>query len=220
MIQVVVDNLGADSKFIFIIQKTHIEDYGLDSFLKKISPNCTVIEIDHLTEGPACTTLLAEKHINNNEGLLIANSDQFLEWDRESFFKSCNSSSADGSILTFKSTDPNCSYVKLGQNGCIAECREKERISNIGTVGIYFWKRGSNYVRFAKQMINKNIRTNNEFYICPVYNEAISNGLCIRNFPTDDVWQIGTPSDLDCFIKNYFPNPDSDPDIWANMPSQ
>ena len=218
MIQVVTENLDMKAHFIFIVQKSHVKDYSIDILLKKIKPNCTVIEIDELTEGAACTALLAEKYINNNESLLIANSDQFIEWNKVSFLNRCNSSDIDGLILTFKSTDPNCSYVKTGEGGYITQCREKERISTVGTVGIYFWSRGKDFVRCAHKMIEKNLRVNREFYICPSYNEAIAEGARIKGFPVEDVWQIGTPVDLQCFVTNCLGYPDGDPDMWANIP--
>jgi dTDP-glucose pyrophosphorylase len=219
MIEVVVNNLNPKGDYIFIIQKTHSDEYDLDSKLKSIAPNCKIVKIDEITEGSACTSLLAETYINNDEDLLIANCDQYIQWNRGKFFEFCSDISLDGAILTFKSKDPNCSYVKTNKNDWVLECKEKQRISNVATVGVYYWNRGSDYVKYTKQMIRKNIRTNNEFYICPVYNEAIADNLCIKNFNIEDVWQIGTPDDLLYFSNNYFNNPDIDSDIWANTPT-
>jgi thiamine pyrophosphate-dependent acetolactate synthase large subunit-like protein len=62
----------------------------------------------------------------------------------------------------------------------VSEVAEKKVISDNATVGVYFWKHGSDYVKYAEQMIAKNIRVNNEFYVCPVFNEAITDGKKIR----------------------------------------
>ena len=62
---------------------------------------------------------------------------------------------------------------------------------------------GSSYVKYAEQMINKNIRVNNEFYVAPVYNEAIADGKKIKIFNIDKMWGLGIPEDLNLFLKNY-----------------
>lgn len=196
MIELVINNIGLHYKYIFVVQKEHVEKFNLDKILKSKSPDCKIVIINEITEGSACTALLASKYINNSEPLLIANSDQYLEWDNN---KSFPTESVVGNIVTFKSEDPNCSYVKE-VDGKITECREKERISQIATVGLYHWSKGSDFVKYANIMIDKDIRINNEFYICPVYNEAIKDGKAVKAIPAKYVWQIGTPKDLELFL--------------------
>ena len=86
MIQVVVENLNIDANFIYVVQKTHREQYNLDTLLNLITPGCKVVEVDKMTEGAACTALLAKEFINNNNPLFFANSDQFVEWDSNEFY--------------------------------------------------------------------------------------------------------------------------------------
>ena len=105
----------------------------------------------------------------------------------------------DGGILTFKSNHPKWSYARL-DNGFVAEVAEKNPISDIATVGIYYWKHGKDYVKYAEQMISKNIRVNNEFYVCPVFNEAILDDKKIVTYDVDKMWGLGTPEDLEVFI--------------------
>jgi HAD superfamily hydrolase (TIGR01509 family) len=201
MIQVVVDNLNIDGNFIFIVQKIHKEKYNLDVLLNLIAPNCKIVVSDTLTEGAACTTLLAKEFIDNDHPLIIANSDQFIEWDSNEFMYKMNETNCDGGIVTFSSTHPKWSFAKLNEYGLVTEVAEKKPISDIATTGIYYWKKGSDYVKCAENMINKNIRVNKEFYVCPVFNEAISEGLQIRTFNVDKMWGLGTPEDLNFFIK-------------------
>ena len=203
MIQVVVDNINVDAQFIFIVQKAHLEKYNLTQTLNLIAPNCKIVTVDGLTEGAACTTLLAKELINNDNPLLMANSDQFVEWCSDEFMYNMITSNVDGGILTFNSTHPKWSYAKIDNSGFVTEVAEKNPISNNATVGIYYWKNGSDYVKYAEQMIQKNIRVNNEFYVCPVFNEAIGNGKKIKTFNIEKMWGIGTPEDLDFFLKNY-----------------
>jgi len=203
MIQVIAENLNVDATFIYVVQKEHREKYNLDTLLKLITPNCKIVEVDTVTEGAACTTLLAKEYINNDEPLLMANSDQFVEWDSNEFMYKMIEQSVDGGIVTFKSTHPKWSFAKIDDSGYVTEVAEKNPISNIATVGIYYWKTGSDYVKYAEQMIEKNMRINNEFYVCPVFNEAIGDGKKIKTFDVPRMWGLGTPEDLVQFLKYY-----------------
>ena len=203
MIQVVVENLNVDAHFIYLVQKEHYDKYNLKQLLNLITPGCDIVQIDGLTEGAACTTLLAKELINNDEPLLMANSDQFVEWNSNECLYAFTADSVDGGIVTFEATHPKWSFAKLGDDGFVSEVAEKNPISNIATVGIYYWKHGFDYVKYAEQMIEKNIRTNNEFYVCPVFNEAIADGKKIRAKNIAKMWGIGTPEDLNYFLENY-----------------
>ena len=205
MIQWVVESLNMNANYIFIVQDEHYKRYALQHTLNLIAPNCKIITVSDLTEGAACTTLLAKDYINNDAPLLLANSDQFVDWESNEFMYSMVADEIDGGILTFKSTHPKWSYAKLDENGFVSEVAEKIPISNHATVGIYYWKQGADYVKYAEQMIQKNIRVNNEFYVCPVYNEAIQDGkkIKISHVDFEKMWGLGTPEDLKYFIDNY-----------------
>jgi HAD superfamily hydrolase (TIGR01509 family) len=200
MIKLVVDNLNIDGNYIFIVQKRHREKYNLDTLLNLVTPTCQIVEVDGITEGAACTTLLATKFIDNDNPLIIANSDQFIEWDSNEFMYKMNETECDAGIVTFKSTHPKWSFVKLNEFGLVTEVAEKKPISDVATVGIYFWKKGSDYVKYAEQMIEKNIRVNNEFYVCPVFNQAIEDSKKIKTFNVNKMFGLGTPEDLNTFL--------------------
>jgi HAD superfamily hydrolase (TIGR01509 family) len=202
MIQAVVENLNIDAHYIFIVQKEHYEKYNLRQVLSLIKPGCDIVLVDGLTEGAACTTLLAKELINNENPLLMANSDQIVEWNSNECLYAFDADEIDGGILTFKATHPKWSYAKIGENGFVTEVAEKNPISDNATVGIYYWKHGSDYVKYAEQMISKNIRTNNEFYVCPVFNEAIEDCKKIRVKEVSRMWGIGTPEDLNTYLEN------------------
>ena len=203
MIQVVVDNLNIDANFIYVVQKEHRAKFNLDTLLNLITPNCKIVEVDGMTEGAACTTLLAKEFINNDEPLLMANSDQFVEWDSNEFMYKMIEQKVDGGILSFTATHPKWSFAKVDEYGYVTEVAEKNPISDIATVGVYYWAKGSDYVKYAEQMIEKNIRTNNEFYVCPVFNEAIGDCKKIKTFNIEKMWGLGTPEDLKYYLENY-----------------
>lgn len=203
MIQVVVENLNLDANYIYVVQKAHRAKYNLDTLLNLITPGCTIVEADGLTEGAACTALLAKEHINTDAPLFFANSDQFVEWDSNEFMYKMNETQADGGIVTFKATHPKWSFAKVDENGLVTEVAEKNPISDIATVGYYFWKHGSDFVKYAERMIEKDIRVNGEFYVCPVFNQAIEDSKHIRVFNTAGMWGLGTPEDLNYYLEHY-----------------
>ena len=201
MIQAVVENLNVKARFTYIVQQEHYEKYNLLHLLNLITPGCNIVTVDGMTEGAACTTLLAKEFIDNDQPLMMANSDQIVEWDAGEALYAFTTDHSDGSILTFEATHPKWSFAKLGEDGYVSEVAEKNPISNIATVGIYFWKKGSDYVKYAEQMIEKDIRTNGEFYVCPVFNEAILDGKKIRTYNISKMWGIGTPEDLTTYLE-------------------
>ena len=126
MIHTVVDSLCIDANYIYLVRSEHYEKYNMKSMLNFISPGCKIVKVDGLTDGAACTTLLAKEHIDNDDQLLIVNSDQYIEWDPINFYYKINESKADGCILTFNSTHPKWSYVKVGTDGNVYELAEKK----------------------------------------------------------------------------------------------
>jgi len=204
MIQWVVENVNLKSKYTFIAQKEHIEKYSLPTLLNLIAPGCNVVPVDGVTEGAACTALLAKKHIDNNNPLLILNSDQYLEWDLIHSLYQLENNNADGAIFTFHSTHPKWSYVKRAPGTTtIIEVAEKKPISTDATCGVYWWRKGSDFVKYANKMIDANDRTLGEYYICPVYNYAIEDGKSIQAVSVRAMHGLGTPEDLQVFVKEF-----------------
>lgn len=204
MIQKVVENLDFVSEYIFLVRKKHIQEYtGLVDTLERITNGSyKIVEVDSLTEGAACTALLAKEHINNDEDLLIANSDQFIEYQRQNFISLKQMTNVDAIVWTFNAVHPKWSFVKTNARGYITEVAEKRPISDIATCGIYWYRRGSDFVKYAEQMIEKDVRVNNEFYIAPVYNELIQDKKSLIPFYVHKMWGLGTPEDLRNFLEN------------------
>ena len=205
MIQKVVENLDFISEYIFLVRKKHIQEYaGLVDTLERITNGSyKIVEVDSLTEGAACTALLAKEHINSDEDLLIANSDQFIEYQRQNFISLKDMTSVDAIVWTFNAVHPKWSFVKTNARGYITEVAEKRPISDIATCGMYWYRKGSDFVKYAEQMVEKDIRVNNEFYIAPVYNELIQDKKSLIPFYVHKMWGLGTPEDLVHFKENY-----------------
>ena len=202
-----LDSLRFDNqRYIFIVRNEHLEEYPnhFNDLYKKY-PNCVMIPVSKTTEGQASSVYLAKEYIDNNIPLFIANCDQFIEWDLKGFQKNImGDKNIDGSIITFTSNNPAYSYAKLGPDNKVIETAEKKPISEHSTVGFYYWNQGQVFVKSYEQMYQKDIRVNNEFYVCPVYNETLNLGhKNITIFPCKKMWPLGVPQDLKDFEKNY-----------------
>lgn len=193
--------------FHFIAQAQHLEKYDLDGLCKSLNIEYTVTTVTAVTEGSACSILLASQYIDNDTPMVSINSDQWLEWNATEFYRALLNPTIDGCISTFYQPDPTdakWSYSSVDSTtGYVTHVIEKKVISEWATTGAYGWKRGSDYVRYANQMIAKNIRTNGEFYSCPVYNEAIEDGKIIRNHNCRKLWGLGVPEDLERFLVEF-----------------
>lgn len=203
MIQVVVENLNIEANYIYIVQEEHYQKYNLKQLLNLITPGCQIIQINGVTEGAAVTVMKAIEYINNDNPLIIANSDQFVEWDSNETMYSLYESGVDGGILTFKSTHPKWSFAELNDDGFVKRVAEKNPISDNATVGIYYWKRGRDFVDAATKMFEYNDRFNGEFYVCPVFNYAIVDGKKFVTKEVKNMWGLGTPEDLNYFLNNH-----------------
>lgn len=206
MIVRVLENLAyPNARYILIAKKEHMDQEK--ELVEKIKKefNAIFIPIDKLTEGTACTVLYAKKYINNDEPLLIANSDQIVDMDIKDFIEDCKDRNLNGSILTFidEHKDPKWSFAKLDENNLVIEVKEKVVISEYATVGIYLYLKGQDFVNASIDMIIENDRVNNEFYTCPTYNYAIKEGsrIGIYNIEFAQMHGIGTPEDLDIYLQ-------------------
>ncbi len=207
MIVRVLENLAyPDARYILIARKEHMDkEVALVEQIEK-DFNAIFIPIDKLTEGTACTVLYARKYINNNEPLLIANSDQIVDMNIADFIDDCRKRKLDGSILTFvdEFKDPKWSFAKIDEDNLVTQVKEKVVISEFATVGIYLYSKGKEFVNATIDMIIENERVNGEFYTCPTYNYAIEENakIGIYNIDFKQMHGIGTPDDLNLYLDN------------------
>jgi dTDP-glucose pyrophosphorylase len=208
MVQWVIENIRPTRahRFIFICLEEHLDRYPeIPRTLRALCPNCEIVLVNDVTDGAACTVLLARNLIDDDSPLMIANSDQFVDLDVNDYLHTLDRRDAQGLIMTFWSDHPKWSYCRLGVNGSVVEVVEKRVVSNDATVGIYNFKHGADFVSAADEMIALNLRVNGEFYVAPVYNILIQRGFSILTSSTGreyaGMWGLGTPVDLDKFMK-------------------
>ena len=206
MIERVLANLSVpEARYILLARAEHLAAESATA--ERIAREWPVefVPVADLTEGTACTVLLARTLIDDETPLLIANSDQIVDMEIGQFVDDCAQRHLDGSILCFRDQqrDPKWSYARTDDSGRVLEVREKVAISDLATVGIYLFSRGSLFVDAAIDMIVRNDRVGDEFYTCPVYNSAIALGAGIGEFtiPRDAMHGLGTPADLAAYLE-------------------
>lgn len=211
MIGWVIENIRPNRphRFIFLCLAEHLQTYPeVPAELRRLCPGCEIVPVAAVTEGAACTVLLAREFINSTDALMIANSDQLVELDVNKYLAAADAEGVRGLIMTFWSDHPKWSYCRLRPDGTVCEVVEKQVVSNEATVGIYNFRQGRDYVRAADAMIAANLRVNNEFYVAPTYNQLIDEGARIITMKTGREYHgmhgVGTPEDLELFMKTEF----------------
>jgi dTDP-glucose pyrophosphorylase len=206
MIAWVIDNVRPQRHhtFTFICLQEHLERYPeVPETLRELAPDCHIVPVREVTEGAACTVLLARDIIDSEAPLMIANSDQFVDLDIEDYLAAGDVPGVDGLIMTFWSEDPKWSFCGMREDGTVERVVEKEVISNEATVGIYNFSRGADFVRAADAMIARDLRVKGEFYVAPVYNILIDQGARVVVKATGKegagMYGLGIPEDLAYF---------------------
>lgn len=206
MIEVVVGNLrpARPHRFVFVCQREHLRAFGFEARLRAIAPGCEIVAIDGVTEGAACTVLLAADAIDPDDVLLIANSDQWVDTDIDRHLALIDSKGLDGLIMTMAADHPKWSYVMLDDEGAVCRVVEKEVVSHEATVGLYAFARGRDFVAAARAMIARDERVNGEFYVAPVYNDLLARGARVAydnvGAVGDGMYGLGVPEDLEAFV--------------------
>lgn len=207
MVQIVCNNLEPKRSydFIFVISGKEAESFALEDVLLQISPSSKIVKLEGKTAGAACSALLAHDWINNEDPLIIANGDQFLDFDINDFVEDAFNKRVDGGIVTFDSIHPKWSFVRLNEQGLVTEIAEKKPISRNATAGIYFFNKGLDFVKAAQEMIKKGASVNNQFYVCPVYNEMILKNKKISTYRIDNhkVYKFSNLDDVKEFEKKF-----------------
>ena len=206
MIRLVIENVRPrrPHRFVFICQHGHVEHFGLAELLAAWAPGSSLVQLDGVTEGAACTVLTAREQIDPDAPLMIVNSDQYVDASIEDYLAAMDRPGVDGLIMTMAADDPKWSFVGLGPDGFVTRVVEKQVISDEATVGIYNFGRGADFLSAAEEMIRRDLRVNGEFYVAPAYNLLIERGyrVAVQNVGREDAGMhgLGTPADLEKFL--------------------
>jgi NDP-sugar pyrophosphorylase family protein len=205
MIEIVLENLSppAPAHYTFICRKEHLSQFYLGDMLRLLAPGCRVLPLENETAGALCSVLLGVDQLDLDEEVLVANGDQFISTSLKPFWDACRQPGVDGCILTFTATHPRWSFAKTDAQGKVIAVAEKRPISKQATAGLYYFRKGRDFVEASERMILKGLTTSGQFFVCPVYNELILAGKNIRthHLPEGAMHSLGTPEDLDVFMK-------------------
>jgi dTDP-glucose pyrophosphorylase len=168
--------------------------------LRLVAPGCQIVTMAKPTAGALCSVLLGMEYLEHEDELLVANADQWIEAPIDGFLSAARASKWDGAIMTFPNTHPRWSYARL-EHGLVVAVAEKQPISRNATAGLYYFRRGVDFVRGAERMLFKNASFSGEFYVAPVYNELILAGKRIGTFPIEasQMHGLGTPEEVERF---------------------
>lgn len=191
-------------RVIFICLAEHLRERSLaeDIRARYAALDPIVISLEHVTAGQACTVLVAREHIDTDEPLIIYNADTYCRNGLEASLSNLPPD-VDGVVGVFEAPGGKWSFARTDGAGRILETAEKRRISNWATTGMYYFRRGKDFVRHAEAMVAANERESGEFYVAPVYNRLISAGANIIIDVAKEVWVLGTPEDLADFEARY-----------------
>lgn len=189
-------------KYIFVVRK---EDNSRNFIIEKSKrmgvKNVDIIELDQLTDGQATSALLAKKYWDEDDEMIVYNIDTYVEQDELKY----SDISGDGFIPCFNAKGDHWSFVKTNDIGNAVEVREKNRISDNCTIGLYYFKSCKLYEEIYNEYYKdeQNLEKN-EKYIAPLYNYMINKGLSVRisNILYDKVHVLGTPEEVERFKKH------------------
>jgi dTDP-glucose pyrophosphorylase len=192
------------SKLVLICLEEHEMAYNITGLIKQHlwHLNVQLICIPDITEGQLCTVMEAKVEFKD-ESLLVIASDSYIQGNLQSDLE--NLIDSDGIISVINLPGESWSFARTDETGRVVQVAEKERISDYASTGIYYFKDGNEFISIGTEMIAKNERVRGEFYIIPVYQKMITSGKLIRISKANQMWDMGTPENLQKFL-NHFQN--------------
>lgn len=196
LLEYTVSSLGINGEYHLVLRDlggSYLRD--VEDVMKNLGAKYEVHVIEHVTSGATETALRATSALAGYTGeLVVTNCDQFLLWDSAKFVE--DSRKYDGSVLTYRSTDPKNSFAEISGDR-VVKIVEKNAISDDALVGVHYWRDASDFVSSADSLL-KNRDIKRETYVSETYNYMISAGKKVGAIPVEPgrYWSTGTPEDL------------------------
>lgn len=201
-----VEEEGANVTFI---ERDFHRRNGVENAVKAVFPKAKFLAIDYLTEGQACTCLLAGEWIDNGEELLIAGCDNGMVMDMRTFEDAKRD--ADCLVFTYRHNEavlanPNAyGWMIADGDGTITGVSVKKAISNApmedhAVVATFWFREGGIFVRAARKMIAEDDRVNGEFYVDEAVRHVIDLGYHAKVFEISRYLCWGTPKDYEDYM--------------------
>lgn len=200
-------SLPACDEWIFVCRAEHLRDSDIGSQLEEMFRPATVISVDHLTEGQACTCLLARDSLRPDDVLTIGACDNAMTWPAALYQRNFLAGDTDFAVWTFRHNpavlqNPKMyGWVKTESDGSIAGVSVKVPISDQpmedhAVIGAFTFRRAADFIAACDDMIRANARVKNEFYVDQSINFALARGLRGMPLEVDRYICWGTPQDL------------------------
>lgn len=169
--------IPGEKRFIFIVNTADCQSYSLDNVLRLVAePTSVIIPLEKETGGAVCSTLMAIDYIDNNDPLIVVNSDQIIDHDLDKIMFDFVNRELDAGIICFDSVYPRWSYIRLDDDDNVIETSEKRPISRNAIAGFYYFKKGGLFVTSAMQAIERDASTDGRYYLSSTFNELILEG--------------------------------------------
>jgi len=160
-----------------------------------------MILLDYLTDGQATTVMQAQPYWDEDHALLVYNIDTYVEAGA----MNASQLRGDGFIPCFTAEGDHWSFVRLDEEGRVAEIKEKVRISDHCTLGAYYFRTCALYARLYDSYYGAGApMSNGEKYVAPLYDHLLSRGgeIYITDIDPQKVHVLGTPEELDAFLNS------------------
>jgi NDP-sugar pyrophosphorylase family protein len=211
MIIQAANSLPKSQKLIFVALKEHLMNYPLKKVLKDEFINSKIVSLEDTTQGQAITCSLGLKDEDINSSLLIAATDNGMIYDQNKYQKLIEDKNVDAIIFTFrnhvssKNNPQMYGWVKTDHKNNAISISVKFPISkkihkDHAIVGTFWFKKVEFFNQGLKNLIDKNIKINNEYYVDSLMGELINLGLNVKVFEVDNYLCWGTPNDYETFI--------------------
>lgn len=207
--------VAADGSNVIYVDRNFHQTDGVEDAIRAWYPQASFITVDHLTEGQACTCMLAEPYLDPEQPLLIAGCDNGMDIDRDAFdalTKEC-----DCIVFTYRHNEavlanPNAyGWMIADADGNITGTSIKKAISDSpmedpAVVATFWFRRAAVFIEATKKMIAENDRINGEFYVDQTVKHVLDLGYRAKIFDIDRYVGWGTPADYEGYQKtwNYF----------------
>ncbi|MCR8686263.1 glycosyltransferase family 2 protein [Campylobacter sp. 1569] len=189
--------------FLFIYRDIHNTKEFIKNECQKLGINTKIcIELQNETLGQAHTVMLGleKANIQDEEEILIFNIDTLrFNFIFPEFIKN---DEVDGYLEVFEADGEQWSFVLPGKNNRVLKTAEKDRISNLCSSGLYYFKKTKDFKEVFRYVKNNNLLVKNEFYIAPMYNYLIDQKKDIRynRIDINDIIFCGTPQEYERLI--------------------
>jgi NDP-sugar pyrophosphorylase family protein len=162
---------------IYAVPKLLRKTLSLDAIIGIVTDSdATVFDVNGETGGALCTCLMALDYLDLEEELIISSADHYLDENIDEVLEYYRGKGADAGVLIFESVHPKWSYAILDGDNNVKQTSEKKPISRNAMAGFFYFRKASDFVDAAKNVIRKQGQVNGLYFVSSSINEMILEG--------------------------------------------